>query len=571
MHAVHFLGSQSLRSSGEPTVLRWQRSGTDGDGVLPIQKPHFIRRKMSRWILGVSLLFILPAAEQTSGCGDMGVPDLADADAALEFSLLQKSLTLQRDQELFPHSSRPRPSLFSAFEFAIGWGGNATSTLNASTPLETSSDPSPTQRPAVFAVACDPGVDVWCASSPWNCGSSHALLAGPSVSTDLLPHYASGTETNYQMRVLLLAGLPCLLLAIVTDTDTRSSVAIELKKRRGGFKRRFGSTALTQTDMAYTGKVTVGNPPQEPGLAELAACEAHLKSAGMMQDRHFSIAETERGFTKNLVKSSDPSWGEQKFQEFEVIFDTGSGNLIVPGVNCTVSACTQHRRFDDARSKTSHAHHCDGGEVGSNEVPNDLVVTFGTGEVRFRDRVCLGEKMCAPAKFISSFEESNDPFEWVSFDGILGLGLDSLAQATDFSIMQRPRAAQRTRSVPCKMVLPQEHGQSIKSPLFAFFFARAKEEKSEITFGDIQKDKLGSKMYWFKVSGEAGYWQDIFLDDTAQNICKGCHVAIDTGSSEIAGPQHVIDHLSDKLSIKNCKERAKLPKLGFAIKELLCR
>ena len=38
-----------------------------------------------------------------------------------------------------------------------------------------------------------------------------------------------------------------------------------------------------------------------------------------------------------------------------------------------------------------------------------------------------------------------------------------------------PRAAQRTRSVPCKMVLPQEHGQSIKSPLFAFFFARAKE------------------------------------------------------------------------------------------------
>ncbi|CAE7614069.1 ctse-b [Symbiodinium sp. CCMP2456] len=312
-------------------------------------------------------------------------------------------------------------------------------------------------------------------------------------------------ETNYEMRVLLLAALPCLLLAIVTDTDTRSSVAIELKKRRGGLKRRFGSTVLTQTDMAYTGKVTVGNPPQE----------------------------------------------------FEVIFDTGSGNLIVPGINCTVSACTQHKRFDDAQSKTSHAHHCDGGEVGSNEVPNDLVVTFGTGEVRghcFRDRVCLGDKMCAPAKFISSFEESNDPFEWVSFDGILGLGLDSLAQSTDFSIMQR-----------------LEHGDSIKSPLFAFFFARAKEEKSQITFGDIQQDKLGSKMYWFKVSGKAGYWQveiqDIFLDDTAQNICKGCHVAIDTGSSEIAGPQHVIDHLSDKLSIKNCKERAKLPKLGFAIKE----
>ncbi|CAE7706179.1 CTSE [Symbiodinium pilosum] len=307
------------------------------------------------------------------------------------------------------------------------------------------------------------------------------------------------------MRVLLLAGLPCLLLAIVTDTDTRSSVAIELTMRRGGLKRRSTATDLTQTDMAYTGKVTVGNPPQE----------------------------------------------------FEVIFDTGSGNLIVPGVNCSGTACTEHRRFDDAQSKTSRPHHCDGGEVQPNQVPNDLVVTFGTGEVRghcFKDRVCLGDNMCAPAKFITAFEESNDPFEWVSFDGILGLGLDTLAQSQEFSIMER-----------------LERGKSMKSPLFAFFFARAQDEKSEITFGDIQKEKLGSKMFWFKVSGKAGYWQveiqDIYLDDEPQSICKGCHVAIDTGSSEIAGPQHVIDHLSDKLAIRNCQQRSKLPKLGFAIKE----
>ena len=38
-----------------------------------------------------------------------------------------------------------------------------------------------------------------------------------------------------------------------------------------------------------------------------------------------------------------------------MIFDTGSGNLIVPGVNCTVSACTQHRR--PGSRKTSHGTH----------------------------------------------------------------------------------------------------------------------------------------------------------------------------------------------------------------------
>ena len=31
-------------------------------------------------------------------------------------------------------------------------------------------------------------------------------------------------------------------------------------------------------------------------------------------------------------------------------------------------------------------------------------------------------------------QESNDPFEWVSFDGILGLGLDSLAPRTPWQI-----------------------------------------------------------------------------------------------------------------------------------------
>jgi len=99
---------------------------------------------MSRWILGVSLPFILAAAEQMSGCaaadldpmGDTQVPDMVDADAALEFSLLQKSLTLQRDQDMSSNVA-PQPhqrlSLFSALEAASMWSGkNATSSANLS-------------------------------------------------------------------------------------------------------------------------------------------------------------------------------------------------------------------------------------------------------------------------------------------------------------------------------------------------------------------------------------------------------------------------------------------------------
>merc|ERR1719335_545959 len=38
-------------------------------------------------------------------------------------------------------------------------------------------------------------------------------------------------------------------------------------------------------------------------------------------------------------------------QEFLVVFDTGSGNLLLPGKECTDEACTSHKRFDSSLSK----------------------------------------------------------------------------------------------------------------------------------------------------------------------------------------------------------------------------
>merc|ERR1719420_2792493 len=40
-------------------------------------------------------------------------------------------------------------------------------------------------------------------------------------------------------------------------------------------------------------------------------------------------------------------------QEFLVVFDTGSGNLLLPGKECSDEACTSHKRFDSAISKTA--------------------------------------------------------------------------------------------------------------------------------------------------------------------------------------------------------------------------
>merc|ERR1719407_391905 len=70
-------------------------------------------------------------------------------------------------------------------------------------------------------------------------------------------------------------------------------------------------------------------------------------------------------------------------QGFLVVFDTGSGNLLLPGKECTDEACTSHKRFDSQLSKgaiqIAFADQPDKA-VEKNGGDRDVVtITFGTG------------------------------------------------------------------------------------------------------------------------------------------------------------------------------------------------
>mmetsp|Transcript_10202 Transcript_10202/g.22953 ORF Transcript_10202/g.22953 Transcript_10202/m.22953 type:complete len:433 (-) Transcript_10202:93-1391(-) len=245
-------------------------------------------------------------------------------------------------------------------------------------------------------------------------------------------------------------------------------------------------------------------------------------------------------------------------QQFMVVFDTGSGNLLIPSKQCTGQACLTHKRYDASLSSTAV-------DVGFAESPDkavdkggdrDLVtITFGTGEISgvfVKDHICIGN-VCAHGDFVTATEESDEPFSMVPFDGIFGLGLPQMSEGPHFNILD------------CMI-----RDKVLKANLFSVFFGATDDEESEITFGEFRPARMASNLFWVDVTNP-GYWQvemeDITIANRQLNLCKGdCQVAVDTGTSLMAGPTEIVNLLIDKLDVtNNCSNYHSLPSLGFIV------
>jgi len=120
-------------------------------------------------------------------------------------------------------------------------------------------------------------------------------------------------------------------------------------------------------------------------------------------------------------------------QTFVVVFDTGSGNLIIPGSDCESSACINHKRYNLHSSKTSKAIECERGWG-----DDQLKISFGTGNIIgdcVQDKVCIGTA-CSPTSFLASTDESDNPFNYFTFDGVLGLARPSLSEGPKFHLLK---------------------------------------------------------------------------------------------------------------------------------------
>ncbi|RKP14830.1 aspartic peptidase domain-containing protein [Piptocephalis cylindrospora] len=202
-------------------------------------------------------------------------------------------------------------------------------------------------------------------------------------------------------------------------------------------------------------------------------------------------------------------------QKFNVIFDTGSSDLWVTGKKCTSSACRGHPAFDSKASSTY------------TPMNRMFSIEYGTGSLMGlvgKDQMTIGNIRLENQTFGESTVEPGMTFAGVPFDGILGLGFDSLssqgAQPPFYSMIQQSR---------------------IKEPLLSAWFAPYNPQAigsgtpgGELAFGSIDPSRYTGELTWAPVINK-GYWEvelnGLRLTTGQDAPIRARSAAIDTGTS----------------------------------------
>lgn len=241
-------------------------------------------------------------------------------------------------------------------------------------------------------------------------------------------------------------------------------------------------------------------------------------------------------------------------QHFLMVFDTGSGHVLVPLEGCNSTPCANHSRYNRPLSISAIDVDHDGSVVQDPSGERDqATIAFGTGEVTgefISEIVCVGPKKdqpivaekqpgegCVRLRMVAASQMTNEPFNAFKFDGVLGLGLQGLALAPEFSFFQMMVA-----------------GERIRHPYFSVFLAHGDDEESEITFGGYNSSRFHGGLKWAPAEKpEAGYWQvkidRVSIGDEHLDICDAgdCHGIVDTGTSMLAVPRSSVISLQKKL------------------------
>jgi len=239
-------------------------------------------------------------------------------------------------------------------------------------------------------------------------------------------------------------------------------------------------------------------------------------------------------------------------QEFKVVLDTGSSNLWVPSTECGSIACYLHTKYDSSSSSTFKKN------------GSAFEIRYGSGELSgfvSQDTLTIGDLKIKDQLFAEATEEPGLAFAFGRFDGILGLGYDTIS---------------------VNGIVPPFYEMInqglLDDPVFAFYLGDTAdgEGESEAIFGGINKDHYTGKLIEIPLRRKA-YWEvDFdsisFGDSTAELEDTG--VILDTGTSLIALPSTLAELLNKEMGAKkgyngqytvDCDKRDTLPDATFQL------
>merc|ERR1719362_975622 len=242
-------------------------------------------------------------------------------------------------------------------------------------------------------------------------------------------------------------------------------------------------------------------------------------------------------------------------QLMTVVFDTGSGQVVVPSAYCNSPTCRSKNRYRRSVSRTGKDVNFDGSPAYPGVPRDSMTVNFGTGEVGgvvVEDVVCMKdtgrtgafnttaammEKRingldpgCVKMRFVAATRLSEDPFMDFTFDGIVGLGMDGLSQNRHFNFLHTIGEHMR--------------GLGSNAPsTFGVFLASSRTEVSEIAFGGWTSGHTLEPLSWGGIHDpEAGHWiipmRGVRVNGRLLDICNDgtCRAAVDTGTSLLSMP-----------------------------------
>jgi len=244
-------------------------------------------------------------------------------------------------------------------------------------------------------------------------------------------------------------------------------------------------------------------------------------------------------------------------QAFRVVFDTGSGHIVLPSSECASQSCLVHRQYDLLRSASAVPINLDGRPVTTSASCDKVSIGYGTGKITgefARDVVCLGGKdtACMNASFVMAVEMSDKPFQAMQFDGIFGLSLEGLAVAPEFSFLSNLAAS----------------GSGAASQFGVFLSDGEGSESSEIALGGFNQQRLLTPLHWAPLAlRQHGHWQvqitRVVIGNRTLEACRdgSCRGIVDTGTSHLGVPKHHLGEFSQQLTVdsgglSDCREAA---------------